>query len=366
MTKLQQLTDLGQAIWLDYVRRSFTASGGLQRLIDAGLRGVTSNPSIFEKAIAGSDDYDPDLRRLVDAGKSVGEIYEALAFEDIRRAADFLHPVYEKTDGGDGFVSLEVDPELAHDTGGTVEQARRLFAILNRPNLMIKVPATPAGIPAIETLIGEGINVNATLMFSMSHYEAVAEAYLAGLEKRSQGGGGLSRVASVASFFVSRVDTAVDRALQEIPGGEPLQGKIAIANAKVVYVRFREILSSQRWERLSAQGARPQRVLWASTSTKNPAYSDTLYVDNLIGPDTVNTLPPATLDAFRDHGVVAETLQTGLDQARDQLARLADLGVDLDAVTETLQEDGVRAFAKSFEGLMASIADKRERFLAAG
>jgi transaldolase/glucose-6-phosphate isomerase len=366
MTKLHQLADLGQAIWLDYIRRSFITSGDLQALIDQGLRGITSNPTIFEKAIAGSADYDQDLRRLVDQGRSVDEIYQALTLDDIRRAADLLRPVYQQTGGADGYVSLEVSPTLAYDTEGTIAEARRLFATLDRPNVMIKVPATPAGIPAIGTLIGQGVNVNVTLMFSLDHYEAVAEAYIAGLEKLTVEGGDLSKVGSVASFFVSRVDSAVDLALETIGTSEALalQGKIAIANAKAAYARFREKFSGHRWDRLAAQGARVQRPLWASTSTKNPLYPDTLYVDGLIGPDTVNTVPPATLHAFRDHGTVAPTLEAGLEEARAQLAQLAEVGVDLDAITQKLQDDGVAAFAQSFQSLIASIAQKREQLLA--
>ena len=393
MTKLYEVADLGQAIWLDYIRRSFITSGDLQALVDDGLRGVTSNPTIFEKAIAGSTDYDDALQGLVNEGadskhpKTVEEIYEALTLDDIQRAADALRPVYDRTSGADGYVSLEVSPTLAYDTAGTVEEARRLFAALDRPNVMIKVPATPAGIPAIETLIGEGINVNVTLIFSLAQYEAVAEATIAGLEKLATGGGDVGQVASVASFFVSRVDVAVDRALEEAdnadagrrrpgsgritdirrqhPIGEAaLQGKIAIANSKVAYARFREIFCGERWERLARQGARVQRVLWASTSTKNPLYPDTLYVDGLIGPDTVNTVPPATLNAFRDHGTAALTLEAGLDEAHAQLARLADLGVDLDAITQDLQDEGLRKFATSFESLMATIAEKRDQLLA--
>ena len=365
MTKLYELAEIGQAIWFDDIRRSFIASGDLQTLIDKGLRGITSNPTIFDKAIAGSTDYDQDMRRLVGQGKVVEEIYENLVLDDIGRAADLLRPVYDRRDGVDGYVSLEVSPELAYDTEGTITEARRLFAALGCPNVLIKVPATPAGFPAIETLIGEGINVNATLMFSMEHYEAVAEAYIAGLENLATTGRDVSGVASVASFFLSRVDTTVDQALGEI-GDTALQGKTAIANAKVVYTRFREIFSGPRWERLAAQGARVQRPLWASTSTKNPHYPDTLYVDSLIGPDTVNTLPPATLNAFLDHGVVAATLETGLDEARSHLVRLAQVGVDLDRITRKLQDDGVASFANSFESLMASIAEKRDRLLAGG
>ncbi|MGB7066776.1 MAG: transaldolase [Syntrophobacteria bacterium] len=362
MTKLHELTELGQSVWLDYISRSLMASGKLQELVDQGLRGVTSNPSIFEKAIAGSDDYDEDLNRLVRDGRSVAEIYENLAMSDIRRAADVLRPVYEKSGGADGYVSLEVNPALAHDTGATIAEARRLFASLERPNVLIKVPATPAGIPAIETLIGEGVNVNVTLIFSLEQYEAVATAYIAGLEKLALAGGDVGRVASVASFFISRVDTVVDKALEEI-GNTEIQGKIAIDNAKIAYSRFREIFSSERWKKLATESARVQRPLWASTSSKNPAYPDTLYVDNLIGPDTVNTLPPATLDDFLDHGTVAATVETDVDGARIRMAELAERGIDLDAITSKVLNEGVAAFAKSFEGLMASVAEKRRRLL---
>ncbi|TKJ29972.1 MAG: transaldolase [Chloroflexi bacterium B3_Chlor] len=363
MAELHELAGLGQTVWLDYVRRSFIQSGDLQALVDDGLTGVTSNPSIFEKAIAGSTDYDDALHRLVDAGKDAGEIYETLVLEDIQRAADLLRPVYERTGGADGYVSLEVSPELAHDTKGTIAEARHLFAALDRPNVMIKVPATPAGIPAIETLIGEGININVTLMFSVSQYQAVSEAYINGVERLAASGGDVTQVASVASFFVSRVDTAVDRALERIGETEP-QGKIAIANAKVAYGLFRKTFSGPRWESLAMLGARVQRPLWASTSTKNPLYPDTLYVDNLIGPDTVNTLPPATLQAFLDHGSVAPTIEANLKEAHAQLERLSDLHVDLDAITQRLLGDGVEAFAKSFKTLMASITEKCERLRA--
>ncbi len=362
MTKLHELAELGQAIWLDYISRSLLTSGELQNLVDQGLRGVTSNPSIFEKAIAGSADYDEDLNRLVSDGRSVAEIYENLAMSDIRSAADILRPVYEKSGGADGFVSLEVNPALAHDTEATIEEARRLFASLERPNVMIKVPATPAGLPAIETLIGEGVNVNVTLIFSLEQYETVAAAYIAGLEKLALAGGDVGKVASVASFFISRVDTAVDKALEEI-GNTKIQGKIAIDNAKIAYSRFREIFSSERWKKLATGNARVQRPLWASTSSKNPAYPDTLYVDNLIGPDTVNTLPPATLEDFLDHGTVATTVETDVDGARMRLAELTELGIDLDAITNRVLDEGVAAFAKSFDGLIASIAEKRGRLL---
>ena len=374
MTKLHQLADLGQAIWLDYIRRSFIARGQLKDLMDQGLRGVTSNPSIFEKAIAGSNDYDEALRSLAGQGTSAEEIYEALALEDIRRAADVLRPVYDETEGADGYISLEVSPDLAHDTEGTIAEARRLWAALDRPNVMIKVPATPEGIPAIETLIGEGVNVNVTLMFSLEQYDAVAEAYLAGLETLEADGGDpstssgrdLSQVASVASFFVSRVDVKVDRMLDELdsPDAEALKGKIGIANAKLAYQRFQEVFSGERWAYPEKKGARLQRVLWASTSTKDPTYPDTLYPDNLIGPNTVNTLPPATLNAFRDHGTIAPTLEADLDEACAQLEQLADLGIDLDQVTDELLDEGVEKFARPFASLMDSIEEKVARLQA--
>jgi len=363
MSKLHELSKLGQSIWYDYIRRAFLTSGDLQSLIDLGLRGVTSNPAIFEKAIAGSSDYDDELKKLVARDMSTGDIYEALAIGDISRAADLLRPVYDETKGCDGYVSLEVSPRLANDTAATVAEAKRLHAALNRPNLMIKVPATAAGIPAITELIGSGISVNVTLIFSLENYRDVAEAYIAGLGKLVATGGDASTVASVASFFVSRVDTAVDRELAA-KDNQDLQGKIAIANAKVAYGMSGEIFAGARWQTLTRSGARVQRLLWASTGTKNPAYPDTMYVDQMIGADTVNTVPPATLNAFLDHGVVAPTLAQGVDTAKEQLAQLSDLGIDLKAITGKLQEDGVAAFAKSFESLMASIEDKRKCLLA--
>jgi len=371
MTKLHRLADLGQAIWLDYIRRSFITRGQLRDWVDRGLRGVTSNPSIFEKAIAGSNDYDEALRSLGDRDTSAEEMYETLALEDIRMAADVLRPVYDETEGADGYVSLEVSPDLAYDAEGTVAEARQLWTALDRPNVMIKVPATQEGIPAIETLIGEGVNVNVTLMFSLHQYDAVAEAYISGLEKfagaPSTGSGrGVSQVASVASFFVSRVDVKVDRMLDELdsPPARALKGKIGIANAKLAYQRFQKVFSGERWERLAGRGARLQRVLWASTSTKDPTYPDTLYPDNLIGPHTVNTLPPATLNAFLDHGTVAPTLEADLDEARAQLEQLADLGIDLDQVTDQLLDEGVEKFAKPFASLMDSIEEKVARLQA--
>ena len=362
MTKSHELARLGQSVWYDNIRRAIIDSGELQQLLDDGVIGITSNPSIFEKAIAGSADYDEAIHALAVQGKTTEAIYETVAMEDIARAADMLRSVYDATDGVDGYVSLEVSPTLAHDTEGTLADARRLFAALARPNIMIKVPATPAGIPAIRQLISEGINVNVTLIFSLDSYEAVMEAYIAGLEANN---GDVSRVASVASFFVSRVDAAVD-ALLAAKGNTALQGKIAIANAKAAYKRFQEVFAGPRWAALVEKGARVQRPLWASTSTKNPTYPDTLYIDELIGPYTVNTIPPATLTAFNDHGTVAETLTVGVDEALAQLEQLAEVGVDLAAVTQKLQDDGVDSFAKSFESLLASVAQKQQALISQG
>ena len=363
MTKLQELANLGQDTWLDYIHRLLITSGELKKMVGQGIRGVTSNPSIFEKAIAGSSDYDEDLKRLVEEGKSVEEIYEQLAINDIRGAADALRSLYDQGKGAKGYVSFEVNPNLAHDTESTISEAHRLFGMVERPNVMIKVPATAAGVKAIERLIGDGVNINVTLIFSLDQYEAVTAAYIGGLEILASTGGDLKKVASVASFFVSRVDNAVDAVLQNI-GNLDLQGKIAVYNAKIAYARFREIFSGERWQKLAAQGARLQKPLWASTSTKNPAYPDTLYVDNLIGADTVNTIPPATLEAFLHHGQISESLEHDVAEARDGLDRLAALGVDLSAITRELQDEGVAAFANSFNDLMASIAGKRDRFLA--
>ena len=370
MTKLHQLAELGQAVWFDFIRRSTLASGELQALVDQGVRGVTSNPTIFEHAITAGDEYDDEIRALAQAGRSTVEIYEALAINDIRSAADILRPVYDATGGADGYVSLEVDPRLAHDTAGTCADAVRLFRTVDRPNLMIKVPATPAGIPAIQTLIGQGVNVNVTLIFSLDHYQDAARAYIAGLEELGAADGDVGQVASVASLFISRVDTAVDRALDEAGNGDlpalaGLQGKIALANAKMAYARFEQLFSGPRWEALATRGARVQRPLWASTSTKNPAYPDTLYVDDLVGPHTVNTMPPATLEAYLDHGQVPDSsdaapVTLNWDQARAQLARLAELGIDLKAIMDKLQDEGVASFARSFESLLASIAEKRQ------
>ena len=370
MSKLADLEKLGQSVWFDFIRRSLITSGELKELIDKGVRGITSNPAIFEKAIAGSNDYDEDIKKLSQSDKSVDEIYEALAFEDIGRAADLLRETYDTSGGIDGYVSLEVNPHLANETEKTVQEAIRLYETLSRPNVMIKVPATAAGLPAVTELIGAGVNVNVTLIFGLENYKAVAEAYISGLEKLAANGPTVAtghpvnEVASVASFFVSRLDSAIDKELEKINQSQ-LAGKSAIANSKLAYAEFKEIFSGSRWQPLKDKGARVQRVLWASTSTKNPDYVDTLYVDELIGPDTVNTIPPATLDSFMDHGKVAETLTRDGKQAREQIAKLAQLGIDLQAVTQQLQEDGVVAFAKPFDALLQSIAEKRERLTGA-
>ncbi|MFZ7113071.1 MAG: bifunctional transaldolase/phosoglucose isomerase [Desulfatiglandales bacterium] len=364
MTKIHDLAKLGQSVWYDYIRRSFIVSGELQILIDKGLRGITSNPSIFEKAIAGSSDYDEDLISLSERDKTPEEIYEALVFRDIAMAADLLRPVYEETGGADGYVSLEVNPKLANDTQKTVAEAKRLFEALDRPNIMIKVPATPAGIPAIAKLTGMGVNVNVTLLFSIEIYKRVAEAYIRGLEELSSSGPSVTgahpvdRIASVASFFLSRVDTAVDRALEAV-GIRELQGRIAIANAKLAYAEFQSIFSGRAWERLAARGARVQRLLWASTGSKNPLYPDTLYVDRLIGPDTVNTMPPATLNSFLDHGRISPSLTQGLEEATTQLRQLSDLGINLEGIAMHLLDEGIEAFTEPFNALMSSISEKR-------
>jgi transaldolase len=361
MNPLVQLHAHGQSFWYDNIRRRFLRDGTIEDLIRRdGLRGMTSNPSIFQKAIGQSDDYDAQIRELLLAGSSTIDIYEALALEDIRQACDLFAGVYAESAGRDGFVSLEVSPRLAHDTEATVAEAQRLFAAVKRPNVMIKVPATPEGIPAVRRLLGAGINVNITLMFSMDHYEAVAQAYMAGLADFADHGGDVARLASVASFFVSRVDTAVDERLRErgTSEAEMLLGKIAVANSKVVYQRFKALFHGESFAGWRAKGAPVQRLLWASTSTKDPAFADTKYIDELIGPSTVNTMPQNTLEAFRDHGTVSESLEADVDEARAAIEALANLGIDLDGVAQELQRDGVTAFADSFDDLLDVIASK--------
>jgi transaldolase/glucose-6-phosphate isomerase len=364
----------GQSIWYDNIRRAMLDTGDLKKKVDEDdLRGVTSNPTIFEKAITGSMDYDEQMRSLVQQGASVNDIYEALVLADIGRAADILKPVYDKTDGVDGYISLEVNPRLAYDTRGTIEEAERLFKGLNRPNVMIKIPAAQEGLPAIEESIYRGININVTMIFSIANYEQVAEAFIKGLERRDAEGKPVDHIASVASFFVSRVDTAIDtelegRALQaktpeEKAALEGLMGRAAVANAKLAYRKFKEIFQSERFGKLKSKGAQVQRCLWASTGTKNPKYSDVLYVDNLIGPETVNTIPPQTYTAVRDHGTVALTLEANLDEASSTIEKLAEIGIDLGEVTAKLQKDGLASFVGSFDTLIESIEAKRDALI---
>ena len=368
---LVELGKAGQSIWYDQMERALLSTGSLSAMIERDdLRGLTSNPTIFEKAIGGSHDYDEALEALARKGADREAVYEALVLDDIGRAADLFDPVWERTAGQDGFVSLEVSPLLANDTPATIEEGLRLFAELGRRNVMIKVPATPAGIPAIEELIAAGVNVNVTLIFSRAVYGEVIEAYLKGLERRAAKGEAIDRVASVASFFVSRIDTKADARLREkitsvSDGGqkaklEALLGKAAIANAKLAYQLFLEKFSGPRWEALRARGARVQRPLWASTGTKDASYSDVLYVESLIGPDTVNTIPPKTYDAFKDHGVVRETLTADVEESRKTLEALEAAGVSLEAITAELTREGVKSFADSFESLMNTIEARRE------
>ena len=363
---LQELQRAGQSVWCDYIRHDLLTSGGLQRLIDDyAVTGMTANPTIFEKAIAGSADYDGAIRRLAGRGLNPFQIYEALATDDVRLVADTLRPIYDRTAGADGFVSLEVSPGLAHDTRGSIAEATRLWHEVDRPNLMIKIPGTPEGIPAIEACLEAGLNINITLLFSVAAYVRVIEAYLDALERRLVAGQGIERCASVASFFVSRVDTLVDRLLDakikqtQDPAQQErlrrLQGKAAVANAKIAYRRFLEYFNGERFAALRAKGARVQRPLWASTSTKNPAYRDVLYVEELIGPDTVNTMPQQTLDAFRDHGIVARTVDADVAQAYAVMDGLARASIEIDAVTGQLLDEGIAAFDVSLRQLGTDI-----------
>ena len=369
---LESLHDHGQAVWLDFLARRFITEGGLKKLVEGdGLTGVTSNPTIFNKAIAGSADYDSSLKTAGDF--DIMTLYERLAIEDIQHAADVLRPAYEATKRADGYVSLEVSPYLAMSTEATVAEARRLSNAVSRDNVMIKVPATKPGLPAIRQLIGEGINVNITLLFSQQVYEEVVEAYLAGVEHLVAQGGDPSKIASVASFFVSRIDQSVDKLIDEclrqtndadkradLTG---LRGKIAIANAKLAYQRYKRLFAGARWEKLRAEGARVQRLLWASTGTKNPAYSDVLYIEGLVAPETISTMPPATMDAFRDHGRVQPTLEENIEQARQVMATLEKSGISIDSVTAKLVEEGVQIFADAFDKLLDAVARKRVALL---
>src|SRR5712672_2971542 len=378
MNPVKALEQHGQSVWLDFLARGFVVKGELKRLIDNdGVKGVTSNPSIFEKAIGSSNEYDSALAKALKNGdRPIAELFEILAVEDIQHAADVLRPVHDRLKGADGFVSLEVSPYLAMDTKETIAEAKRLWKHVNRKNLMVKVPATPEGLPAIQHLIGEGISINITLLFSQKVYVQVAEAYLAGLEKYAGGGGDPCHVASVASFFVSRIDTAADKLLDEkiAQANDPtekerlaaLKGKIAVANAKLAYQDYKRLFSGTRWDKLKAKGARPQRLLWASTGTKNKDYSDVLYVEELIGPDTVNTMPPATLEAFRDHGKARDSLEENIEDARRVLAELEKSGISLDAITDDLVKDGVKLFADAADKLYGAVAHKRATVLGGG
>jgi len=370
---LRVLNSLGQSVWFDYIRRLELTSGNLKKLIDDdGVSGVTSNPSIFEKAIAGNNDYDEAIRKLVEAGEETPVIFEALEVEDIRTAADIFRPVYDATEGRDGYVSIEVAPTLARDTPGTVADAHRLWREVDRPNILVKVPGTAEGLPAIEQLLGEGININITLLFAIERYEQVAWAYIAALEKLAREGKPLDRIASVASFFVSRIDGLVDQQLiaklaaatsaEEKKRLEWLQGKTAIANAKLAYVKFQEVFSSARFQALAQKGARVQRMLWASTGTKNPRYSDTLYIDALIGPDTVNTMPVASLEAYRDHGKPAVRIEEGLEEARAVMQQLTEEGIDLAVDTRKLEDQGVESFTKDYLKLLGALAEKGRKY----
>lgn len=368
-----RIADFGQSIWLDYIRRKFILSGELKKLIDEdGLKGVTSNPAIFEEAISGSDDYKDTLATQAKTGHAAKDIFLSLAIEDVQKACDLFAGVYEKTNGQDGFVSLEVSPDLAQDTKGTIEEGRSLWKAVNRRNVMIKVPSTKEGLPAIEQLTSEGINVNITLLFGLERYRDVAGAYIAGLEKRAEKGESINHIASVASFFLSRIDTMVDPMLQEAANRNDekaaiagrLMGKVAIACAKVAYQIYKEVFGSERFKALEAKGAKPQRLLWASTGTKNKAYSDVMYVESLIGPNTVNTVPVKTLDAYRDHGNPAARLEENVDEAKQVLQQLKEVGIDLDAITQKLEDEGIQKFIKPFDSLLQAIEEKRQEAVA--
>ncbi|NTX65573.1 transaldolase [Myxococcus sp. CA051A] len=372
MNPLRQLAEFGQAVWVDNLQRSYITQGTLKKLIDEdGLKGLTSNPTIFQKAVSGSEDYADLFVAARAKGLSANDVYEQLAVRDVQGAADILRPVYDALKGKDGFASLEVSPRLANQTQATLEEARRLWKTLARPNVMIKVPGTEAGVPAFQQLITEGLNINVTLLFSQQRYRQIAEAYLSGLEKFAKAGGDLSTVASVASFFVSRIDVAADKEIeQRLKSGasaeqrktlEALSGKVAIANARLAYRIYQELFSSARWKALAAKGARAQRVLWASTSTKNPKLRDVLYVEELIGPDTVNTMPPATIDAFRDHGKVRTSLVEDVAGARETMRQLEAGGVSMKSITERLSVDGVRLFEESFDALLGAVGEQLKK-----
>jgi transaldolase len=360
-SRLHQLSAQGQSIWVDFLSRPMLEDGELARMVrEDAVVGVTSNPTIFQKAISKGDAYDEQLREVLERCEDGASVFVELAVRDIQAACDELAEIHERTDGIDGFVSLEVSPEAAHDSDTTIQEARDLHGRVDRRNVYIKIPATDAGIPAIEETIAAGIPVNVTLIFGLDRYRQVTEAYLRGLERLVEDGGDPSRVPSVASFFVSRVDTEADKRLDEIGGHDELRGKLAIANAKLAYEAYQEIFAGDRWEALKAKGARPQRCLWASTSVKDERYKDTMYVEELIGPDTVNTMPPETIEAFQDHGEVAPTLERGLDEAHAVMDRLREAGIDYDDVIATLEREGVEKFADSFHQLLDDVKAKRD------
>jgi transaldolase len=366
MTSLKELHDHGQSPWIDFLSRSFVRDGGLEKLIREGIAGVTSNPTIFQSAIAEGDEYDDQLREVLRTERDPKEVFLALAKDDIRGACDLLSETFGRAESArDGWVSLEVDPNLAYDAEGTAREAKRLQCMIDRRNLFVKIPGTEPGLTAIEESIASGIPVNVTLLFSLQRHKAAAEAYLRGLKRLRADGGDLRTVASVASFFVSRVDTEADRRLDEIGGHDELKGTLAVANAKLAYQTYKGVFSGPEWEELKRAGASPQPCLWASTSTKNPAYSDVLYVDELIGPDTVNTMPPQTIEDFQDHGRVEETLERDLDGARQVLDQFAAAGIDYDDVVATLEREGVEKFAKSFQELFDDVARKRDELVPA-
>jgi len=365
-TPLEQLAEHGQSVWIDFLSREFVEKGDLKGLIDQGVRGVTSNPTIFQGAIADGDEYDDQLREVLQDETEPKEVFLQLATRDIQNACDLLKAVHEEGSGTrDGWVSLEVDPNLAHDTQGTVEEAKRLRDLVDRPNLFVKIPATKEGLPAIEESIASEIPINVTLIFSLERHREVAEAYIRGLERLIENGGDPKKVASVASFFVSRVDTEADKRLDEIGGHDELKGKLAVANAKLAYQTYQEAFSGERWEKLEAKGATPQRCLWASTSTKNPDYPDTIYVEELVGRDTVNTMPRELIEAVLDHGKIRDTLEEDLDGAHKVFDDLKAAGVDYDDVVETLEKEGVEKFAKSFKELFSDVESKRDELVAA-
>jgi transaldolase len=365
-SRLHRLAEYGQSVWIDFLSRDMIRNGELERRMrDDAVVGVTSNPTIFQKAISSGAAYDEQLREVLEEERDPKEIFLRLAIKDVEDALDLLRPVWDEGSGQDGYVSLEVDPNLASDTAGTIEEAQRLHETIDRPNLFVKIPATKAGLPAIEEMIARGRSINVTLIFSLERYAEVAEAYIRGLERLAEAGGDPGAVASVASFFVSRVDTETDRRLDEIGGHDELKGKLAIANAKLAYQRCKEIFAGDRWEALSSRGATTQRCLWASTSTKNPAYRDVMYVEELIGPKTVNTMPEETIEAFQDHGEVSPTLEQGVDEAERVFKQIRQAGVDYDDVTDTLEREGVQKFADSFAELLEGIRAKSGELAAA-